>query len=275
MRSSVSSLGRWGVLRKKQVFGVLALGLAGIGLYGGRNQTPQAPKVSRYPTEAIHLVSEQGVPLVEVVEVGAEGAPQRLERYWCRVRNNTNKEITAVAIVWTIVWSDGVSEDAEQVFQSSDTRFDEDGRFLAPGATISFESLGPHLVEGGKKFLTRVRVSVDYVEFADRTSAGPDRSDASRRIALVRRGGEAYRRWLLQIYREQGSAAVANKLLRGSEEESLEQLEEAETSLSPPQEIPRLKAWLRQGARMSRQRLLSLYREQGIEGVVERLLRND
>jgi len=35
----------------------------------------QVWKRERLPTKAIHLVSEQGVPLVEVLEVVAEGPP--------------------------------------------------------------------------------------------------------------------------------------------------------------------------------------------------------
>lgn len=233
----------------------------------------QVWKRERLPTKAIHLVSEQGVPLVEVLEVVAEGTPQSLESYWCRLRNNTEKDISALAVIWTITWSSGGSEDSHQESQSMDARFSEEGRPLAPGATILFESLSPHVIEGGKSVLKEVQVSVDYVEFADGTSIGPDRSGASERIALRRRGAEAYRQWLLQIYWEEGDDPVVKKLLRESEEGSLAGLKKAEAGLSSPQSAQRSEAFLRQGTQMVRQQLLSLYRKQGAKGVVEKLLR--
>jgi len=268
---ALSPFWQWTVLRRVFVLGVLAS--VGTWTHELLSEQLQTPKTSRYPTKAVHLTSDQGDVLVEVVEVGAEGFPQRLERYWCKVRNNTDKAITALAVAWTVRWSSGTTD--EGLSQSMDARFGEGGKPLAPGDTFEFESLGPHVVEGDGIFLEEVQASIDYVEFEDGTSAGPDRLYASKRIAWKRRGAEAYRQWLLRIYEERGEDGVVENLLHQSEEASLRYFNEGETTGSASREAEWAHVFLRQGAQMFRQRLLSFYRTQGIETVMEKLLKRE
>ncbi len=191
------------------------------------------------------------------------------------MRNNTDKDITALAVAWTVEWSNGTTDEGHS--QAMDARFGEGGKPLAPGDTLVFESLGPHVAEKDKELLEvrEVRVSIDYVEFEDGTSAGPDRLYASKRIAWKRRGAEAYQQWLLRIYEEQGEDGVVKNLLYQSEEASLRHLNEGETTGSASREAERAHVFLRQGAQMFRQRLLSFYRKQGIEAVMEKLLKRE
>jgi hypothetical protein len=259
---------QWVVLRKVFVLG--ALTSAGIWTHHPLSEQLQTPKM-RYPTKAIHLMSDQGDVLVEIIEVEAEGSPGRLDKYWCRVRNNTSKAITALAVAWAVEWSNGTIDEGHS--QAMDARFGEGGTPLAPGDTHVFESLGPLVVEGAPIEVREVRVSVDYVEFDDGTSTGPDRMHASERIAWRRRGAEAYRQWLLHIYEERGKEGLIENLLHQSEEAALLHLTEAETDVSASPQTKRAHVFLKQGAHMFRQRLLSFYKKQGIEAVMEKLVK--
>ncbi len=252
---------------KGNVFGWVILAVAGMGFlarFGGWSSPPQ---LARYPVKRSHIVSEEGTPVVEIVEAVAEGAPPRLERYACRVRNNSPKEIIALAIRWTITWSDGASDSSESFSQSKDSRLDPEGRPLVPGDTSVFESLGPHIAEG--KELKGLHVAVDYVEFADGTSLGPDLSGASQRIALRREGAEAYRQGLWAILRERGREALIQRLLNGEDHPESESAENVTAGLTARQ-----LAFLKEGREAYRQRLLSIYRKQGVAEVERKLLRD-
>ncbi|GBC82152.1 hypothetical protein HRbin10_01273 [bacterium HR10] len=254
-------------MKKGNLFGWVILAATGMGLLSGVGGRSSSSQLAHYPVKRSHIVSEAGTPVVEIVEAVAEGVPQRLERYACRVRNNSPKEITALAVRWTITWSDGASESSDWVSQSRDSRLDPEGRPLAPGEISVFESLGPHIVEG--KELKSLHVAVDYVEFADGTSLGPDFSGASQRIALQRAGAEAYRQRLWAILQEQGREALIQRLLQGEDQQESESAGNVAAGLTVRQ-----LAFLREGKEAYRQRLLSIYRQRGVAEVEQKLLRD-
>ncbi len=246
----------------------VALAVLALGASFQRDRRDSAVQVSLPPVTAHPLVSNAGVPVVEIFDARAEGTAQRVEKYFCRVRNTSDKGIVALTLVWTTIWSAGEKTHPERMYHHYVWMF-PGAQALAPGDVVADESSGSQEVEGA--FVKDIQVSVDYVEFADGTRLGPDTSAASRRSALLRRGAEACREGLLHTYRRRGSEGVLEKLRQGGEEEYVEFVNKkglgAETAWTP-QDL----SYIKQGVRACRQRLLGIYREQGLPVLLEKLL---
>lgn len=254
---------------KTMFLGFLALAIISVGLYSQADQKSQPGEIKIQPVIVNQIVSEDGTPLVEIIEARCEATPKRLESYSCRVRNNSGKEITALALIWAITWSDGHSEHSENQYRFTDWVFNGELAGLAPGNEASSESSGPLWVEGNE-FIKSIRVSVDYVEFADKSSLGSDHSGASRRFALTRLGAKAYREWLLGIYQERGSKGVMEELTKERGDNFVELPDEPRAGLGS---VKGDKELFRRGATIYRNWLLrQVYSKQGLEAVIQKLL---
>jgi len=214
----------------------------------------QPSPIQRPPAIAKQLESEGVTPPVELQRPAARlSAANQLEEYTCIVKNNTEKAVVAFSLAWTIVIEVAGKESAVTELEVMDSLihpdFRESGslRPVSPGTEFVAES-GPTYF-GSNDSIKRVKVSIDYVEFEDGTSLGPNiNSRSSQQIAVVREGTARYKEWLVQTYVETGRSLklVLQKLLN--------ELIPDDLNLST--------AEMKQGAHTYRRRMLDLYKKQ-------------
>jgi hypothetical protein len=245
---------------KAVLLGLIALVVIPLGVYSQADRNTQPHEIIRRPVIGNPITSKDGIPLVEIIEATCEATPRRLESYSCQVRNSSDREITALAVVWTLTWSTGHSESSHDEYQSRDP-FILEGRGIPPGEVIAFESSGPTWTEGND-FIKRVQVSIDYVEFADKSTFGPDRSKSSQRIAFTRLGASTYKNWLLHLYQDQGPDAVIRNLM--SDQLVYDPSLGSNTSKT-------YQHFTRSGAEMYKGWLARVYKKDGFDAVIEKL----
>lgn len=216
------------------------------------------PLPIRKPPAAVsrQLESDGLVIPVELLRPSArQAAENQLEEYSCVIKNNTSKTIVAYALNWDVVMESGGSESSIREQHVSDLLIHPDflksqksrGRGVAPGAE--------HVSDGGPVYfgpntsVKRLLVSLDYVEFEDGTSLGPNaKGKSSQQIATVRSGASKYRNWLVQTYIERGASPQA--VLQELQSESI------------PDGLD-LSNLEKQAARVYRSRMLELYNTEG------------
>jgi hypothetical protein len=192
---------------------------------------------------------------VELLRPAARlSAENQLEEYSCIVKNNTGKSIIAFSLAWNIVTEVAGRESSVTQLQVNDSfihpDFQEGTRLgaIAPGAE-SLADAGPTYFDSNAS-VKRLGVSIDYVEFEDGTSEGPNLNGASsRQIAMVREGASRYKEWLGQTYTKSGRSPQA----------VLQQLQ----SESVPDDLNLNSPEMRQGAYAYRIRMLKLYDTKG------------
>ena len=218
-------------------------------------QPPRQPSIQQPTAVAKQLDLEGGTPPVELQRPSARlSAANQLEEYTCVVKNNTGKAVAAFSLAWTIVIEAEGKESAITELEVMDSLIHPDFqespslRSVSPGTQFVAES-GPTYL-GSNDSIKRVEVSIDYVEFDDGTSLGPNtNSRSSQQIALVRDGAARYKEWLVQTYVNTGKSfkMVLQKLQSDSIPDDL--------NLSPSE--------MKQGAHTYRRRILDIYNSRG------------
>lgn len=178
-------------------------------------------------------------------------APNQLEEFRCVLKNNTLANIAAANAIYTIVYErngslykDSFSSIAE-AFVHKD--FKGTNKLIEPGNETSFGPPGPISYAGG--VIKSVEIAIDYVEFEDGSSLGPDKQ-GSRIIEAMRAGAERYRQWLKVRCRQSGTCVNAI-----SSAVELNQSLPSELLFTDPSE--------EQGANAYRSRLRKLYQDRG------------
>lgn len=214
------------------------------------------------PIVAKQLPTENGVIPVEL-QCGTARltAPNTLESFSCIVKNNTSKNITAASTAYTIVVENNGKESGDTGFLTLETFIHPDladiHKAIPPRGERTIEPGGPVSYEYGNPIIKRVELKIDYVEFEDKTSLGPNEM-GSQIIALFRDGAAKYRDWLVQKYIENGRSidAIA-PLLQKSQ---------------PIPDVLELKSSRqRHGAMMYRNHMLDIYNAHGATGLAEHL----
>lgn len=148
-------------------------------------------------------------------------AQNRLEGFTCLAINNTNKNISALSATYTVTIAQGGSESADEGVLTLDSFIHPDVRearrlkLISPSESRTLQPPGPITYEDA--VVKGVGVQVDYVEFADKTSTGPNKH-GSTIINSMREGAAKYKVWLIQQYaRGQGSDASIVSLLESPE----------------------------------------------------------
>lgn len=252
------------VMRSKKWF-VAALILLPATLFIGSNfvsksqelrSTERPLPVRKPPVAVIRQLESNGlVTPVELLRPAARlSAENQLEEYSCILKNNTGKPIVAFSLAWTIVTEVAGKESSVRELQVIDSFIHSDvhesnkSGAVSPGAEDLVEA-GPTYF-GGNASVKRVGVSIDYVEFEDGTSSGPNLSWASsQQIAMVREGASRYKEWLGQMYAKTGR----------SPQVVLQQLQ----SESIPDDINLSSPEMKQGAYAYRTRMLKRYNTEG------------
>lgn len=186
-----------------------------------------------------------------------------LNGYRCRLKNISDKDITAVGLTWTATFS---NNRAAQVYQSIDTRLHADiaeSRGMRPMRPADEREFRSSSVEAFDRNISIAQVSlkIDFVEFADSTTLGAENSKTYKRLLLERRGAALYKNWLANIYRENPRHL----------EPVLEKLSGDELPLGRDME----EGGARQGASIYRNWLRELYATSGAAAVKEVLRKTD
>jgi hypothetical protein len=170
------------------------------------------------PVNATQLPLENGAFPVELrCEEARSPAPNKLNEFSCLVINNTRKKISALAIIYTvIVDSGGGGEEQETNLLTSDFAIHPDiseikrQTLFSPRESRRVGPPGPVTFESGT--VSGVNIRIDYVEFEDKTSIGPN-TQGSKMIGSMREGAAKYKAWLVQQYKQGGMDEQATAAL--------------------------------------------------------------
>lgn len=220
-----------------------------------KSQVERPFPIRKAPVVVRQLAPEGLAAPVELLRPDARlSAENQLEEYSCIVKNNTGKAIVAFSLAWNIITEVAGKESSARELQVNvsfthpDVQEDNKSGAIAPGAE-SLADAGPTYFESNAS-VKRLGVSIDYVEFEDGTSLGPNLNGASsQQIDAVREGASRYKEWLGQMYEKSGRSpqVVLQQLQRETIPDDL--------NLSNPE--------MKQGAYAYRVRMLKLYNTKG------------
>lgn len=223
------------------------------------------PQRTYLPIKAKQVRSDDGTLPVSLRCDDAElSAPNEIEKVSCVIVNNTNKRISAAGVVFTvIVEQDGeTSPDSSlltiETFIHPDLREDKQNNLIPPGGE---GSVRPLPVSYDDAVIRGVSMEVDYVEFEDKSTFGPDKV-GSRVITNIRAGAAMYKNWLVGKYRQNGQSV-----------ESLVRILDRQPM--PEEEIGIKNDDQRQGAIIYRNHTRSTYESKGPGSLVKHLRQSD
>lgn len=176
----------------------------------------------RIPINATQLPPEDGAFPVEIRCGNARSsAPNRLDEFSCLVVNNTSKKISALAAIYSVVIEGPTGESRETSLLTYDLIHHPDIheakrlKLLPPKESRTLQPSGPITFEDAT--ISGVEVHLDYVEFEDKTSIGPN-TQGAKMIDSMREGAAKYKAWLVQQYkRKKMEADEVAALLENSE----------------------------------------------------------
>jgi hypothetical protein len=177
-----------------------------------QNSRPEVQKVIAITTT--QLPSSQGVvPVALQCQTVDYPKPREAKSLRCVVTNNTATSITAISIAYSITVEANDQESTDGGFMTLDALVHPDfhdsnfSKFIHPGADYVIQRGGP--IESNI-FVKEIKVNIDYVEFENGTSLGPN-SRGSSVIAQMREGATQYKQWLLKEYvnRNRSITAIA------------------------------------------------------------------
>lgn len=166
--------------------------------------------------EQILVVASQLDPINGVIPVELLCDPaqltshDRLENFSCILRNNTNKNLLAANVAYSIIFETDGKEAMDTRLHTIETFIHPDlyevNKSILPGGERTIEPPGPMFY--ANSVIKRVEVRVEYVEFEDKTILGPNEKGAQI-IMNIREGAAKYKNWLLQKYLEKGRSGKA------------------------------------------------------------------
>ena len=124
-------------------------------------------------------------------------SPNILNGFECTLKNNTQKSITAANIIYATVIEEAGRETKDSRNQILLTNFHPDfydkEKNIVPGGSNLFRPAGVFTYHNA--VIKGIEVYIDYVEFEDGTSMGPD-VEGSKLIKDFRAGAVKYKSWL-------------------------------------------------------------------------------
>ena len=172
------------------------------------SQSKQVQTKARVPVTISQLHSENGPPPLEVLGLPVEITEGSFV-VSCTLRNNTAKNINGVNLNYSISFEniDGtITKDAHSLTVESliHPDFLDTYKPILPGGQ---ETVSSPRFSFGNTTPRSIEVGVDYVEFEDGASLGPD-LEGSQIIAQMREGAAIYKEWLRQQYLLKGRSAT-------------------------------------------------------------------
>lgn len=136
--------------------------------------------------------------------------PDTLERIPCTIRNNSRNGIRALVLAESVTVDNNGTTSTELGYVTIDTFVHPDFQIESKkgGINKNAEQQFPSATETYSGLITGVKVHIDYVEFNNRETLGPNK--AGERILLGMRDGAArYKSWLVKEYEIKGKSVTA------------------------------------------------------------------
>lgn len=170
------------------------------------------------PVTVKQLQAKGGVVPVELLCGPASvTTPNRLNHFSCDLKNNAGRNITGANVAYSIVTEQGGKEFKDTRFHTLVTSIDPDfyerTKSLLPGEIILIRPPGSFTYEDAA--IKGVEIHVDYVEFEDNTSLGPN-ENGSQYIQEFRAGASKLKKWLAEKSRKE-SLDAAIQVLEGAQ----------------------------------------------------------
>jgi len=176
--------------------------------------------------------------------------PNILNGFECSLKNNTDKSITAANIIYSTVLEEGDLETRDSRNQVLISNFHPDfyerEKNIIPGGSNSLRPAGVFTYHNA--VIKGIEVYIDYVEFEDGTSMGPD-VEGSKLIKDFRVGAMKYKGWLAK---ESKQKPIDTLLQSTPSDEELQRSEIGLTNLTQ-----------KEGARRYGIALRNLYKQRG------------
>lgn len=167
--------------------------------------------------ELVVQVDQLPAPWNDLVPLKCRGTlatPNEIKTLSCVLSNNTSKYIEAGALSISVVLETNGPVSTPSVTLSFDTFLHPDFRAEHPHNSI--RPGGEYQIEDAAsvfdKPVSRITVTLDYIEFSDGSTAGPDHS-GSIIINAQREGARKYKDWLGTKYRATRSMAIVSQLI--------------------------------------------------------------
>jgi hypothetical protein len=237
------------------VIGLLLLwGVAAFATSALQRPTNGADKQSnqnlQLPITIKQLQPQNGSSVELVCGTASVTPPNVLNGFECVLRNNTHKSITAANIIYSTVLEEGGRETKDSRNQILLTYFHPDfyekEKNIMPGGSNSLRPGGVFTYHNA--VIKGIEVYIDYVEFEDSTSMGPD-VEGSKLIKDFRAGAVKYKSWLAK---ESKQKAVDTLVQSTPSDEELQRPEIGLTNITQ-----------KEGARRYGIALRKLYKQRG------------
>lgn len=215
----------------------------------GANSTAQGTEI-QLPVVVYQMDAENGEMPV-TLQCGAANVttPDTLNGFSCTLINNTDKNIVAATAAYTIEYEQQGRTYREVRTHLAATSvhpdFFKDAKPVPRGGELSIRPGGSFTFEGA--VIKGVEVRIDYVEFSDGSSVGPNKKEGAEAVKALREGASRYKNWLVGKYR------------RGSIDTAIQSLQ----SDPPLAELGLTNEYLEQGANLYRKRLQKIERMRG------------
>lgn len=228
------------------------------------NQSSKQTENARIPIIVNQLSSDNGVIPVELQ--CTTSTPTTLNddpKLTCDIKNNTTKPISAISIAYSIIFQRNGVEFSDSGFLTRDALIHPD--FYESSAQKFIPPSGRQIITRGEAIQhedaspKRIEANIDYVEFEDKTSLGPN-VKGSNLITLIREGAAKYKEWLKQKYMESNEST-----------DSIAPLLQDTSSL--PEELKLNDTMLAVGAEAYRKNARDLYRRGG-KAELEKLVKD-
>jgi hypothetical protein len=170
------------------------------------------------PVEAKQIqVGDGGIPVELLCGTASVTTPNRLNEFICTLKNNTGKNIVGANVAYSIVFAQNGKEFKDTRFHtlvtSIDPDFYEKTKSILPGGASVIRPAGAITYEGA--VIKGVEVYIDYIEFEDNTSLGPN-ENGSQYIKDFRDGASKLKKWLAEKYKKE-SIDAAIRVLQGNQ----------------------------------------------------------
>jgi hypothetical protein len=190
----------------------LIVGFRGTGrqnLAAGIGTTPSQGRIS-VPVTVKQLDFVNGVvPVYLNCEETVLIVPDTLDRVPCTIRNNSRKNIRALVLGESITVENNGTTSTELGYVTIDTFIHPDFHTESnTGINQKAEPQFPSATETYSGIITRVQVQIDYVEFNNRETLGPNMAGGDILFGM-RDGAAKYKSWLVKEYEIKGKSVDA------------------------------------------------------------------
>lgn len=162
------------------------------------------------------LLSKTGKKTLEIIEASYKTSEIGIDSSSIRVRNLSDRDITALGIIWTVNFTDTSKCLLEQIVDYRIHKDMVDAKGIRPFAPYE-EKLIPRLtkesLDEGQK-IESVGVEISFVEFEDASGVGIEKSEMYGQVISRRKGAEIYKQWVESDYADnpQSVTRVIEKL---------------------------------------------------------------